>query len=245
MRNLAVRNDQGKASMDRWDLPEVCLDRTRPLRDQVYSVLRELIITGRLSPGAPVDEKGIAAWLRVSRTPVHEASKKLSDERLVTVRAQSGTTVSRLDRHEIEQSHVIRRALETEAAHHAAARVSEDWLNRLEDVQLLHAAALERRGFVDAIRQDDAFHRIVAEMSGYPMLWRAIEISKAQLDRCRHLTVPIEGRGEATLHEHEAIIGALRRGDPAASREAMRAHLDGAYAKTLDYIEQALAEPAP
>ncbi len=230
--------------MDDVALLDVRLDRTRPLRDQVYGVLRELIVTGGLNPGAAVDEKAIAVRLQVSRTPVHEAVKKLSDEHLVTVRAQSGTTVAPLDRHEIEQAHVIRRALEAESAHHAAGQVTEAWLNRLADIQLLHAAALERRAFVDAIAHDDAFHRTVTEISGYPMLWRAIEISKAQLDRCRHAMIPLAGQGEATLSEHAAILAALRRRDREASRAAMRAHLDGAYRKTLVYIDAVLAEAA-
>jgi GntR family transcriptional regulator, rspAB operon transcriptional repressor len=230
--------------MDHTDLMDMHVDRARPLRDQVYSLVRKLIVTGQLAPGAAVDERAIAARLQVSRTPVHEALKKLSDEHLVTVRAQSGTMVAPLDRHEIEQAHVIRRALEAEAAFRAAGQVTEQWLHRLEDIQLLHAASLERRSFEDAIGHDDAFHRTISDISGYPMLWRAIEISKAQLDRCRHAVIPLEGRGAATLHEHAAIIAALRKRDPAASRDAMRAHLDGAYDKTLAYIASVLAEPA-
>lgn len=226
------------------DLMDMRLDRTRPLRDQVYGLLRRQIVTGELDPGSAVDEKAIALRLQVSRTPVHEAVKKLSDERLVTVRAQSGTIVAALDRHEIEQAQVIRRALEAEAAHTAAGRVTEAWLNRLEDILLLQAAALERRGFADAIAHDDAFHRTVTEISGYPMLWRAIEISKAQLDRCRHAMIPMAGLGAATLTEHGAIVAALRARDPGASREAMRAHLDSSYRKTLLYIDTVLAEPA-
>ncbi|MBA3325270.1 MAG: GntR family transcriptional regulator [Rhodobacteraceae bacterium] len=229
--------------MDDADPLDAALDRARPLRDQVYGVLRELILTGGIGPGAALDEKAIASRLGVSRTPVHEAVKKLSDEHLVEVRAQSGTIVAPLDRRQIEQAHVIRRALEAESAHHAARRITPAWLNRLADIQLLHAAALERRAFVDAIAQDDAFHRTVAEISGYPMLWRTIEISKAQLDRCRHAMIPREGQAAATLAEHAAILDALRRGDPAASQAAMRAHLDGAHAKTLQYLDTILSEP--
>lgn len=220
------------------------LDRARPLREQVYDVLRRMILTGALGPGAPLDEKAIATRLAVSRTPVHEAVKKLSDEDLVRVRAQSGTTVAPLDRDQIEQAHLIRRALEAESAYHAAARATEVWLNRLEDVQLLHAAALDRRAYADAIVHDDAFHRTVAEIAGYPMLWRTIEISKAQLDRCRHTMIPLEGSGAATLAEHRAVIEALRRNDPEGSRDAMRAHLDGAHAKTIAHLDSILAEPA-
>jgi DNA-binding FadR family transcriptional regulator len=56
--------------------------------------------------------------------------------------------------------------------------------------------------------------------------------------------IPRAGRGDATLAEHAAVLDALRRGDPEASRSAMRAHLDGAHEKTLHYLDAVLAEPA-
>lgn len=219
------------------------LDRARPLREQIYALLREMILTGALAPGAAVNEKAIAHRLGVSRTPVHEAVKKLSDESLVEVRAQSGTAVTLLHRHLIEQAHVIRKALEAESALHAARRVTPAWLDRLADIQLLQAAAIDRRAYVDAIAQDDAFHRTIAEISDYPLLWRAIEISKAQLDRCRYAMIPLAGQGAATLEEHEAILDALRRRDPEGSQAAMRTHLDNAHRKALAYLDSVLAGP--
>ena len=71
--------------------------------------------------------------------------------------------------------------------------------DRLDDILLLHARALERRKFVEAIERDDDFHRYITDISNLPRLWRAIEISKAQLDRCRHMMVPRDGQAEATL----------------------------------------------
>ena len=54
------------------------LDRSRPLREQIYDLVRQLILTGKIAPGDVLDEKSIAASLNVSRTPVREAVKKLS-----------------------------------------------------------------------------------------------------------------------------------------------------------------------
>ena len=59
------------------------------MRDQIYPLVRRMILTGTIKPGEVIDEKDIAAQLKVSRTPVREAVKKLSDENLVEVIAQS------------------------------------------------------------------------------------------------------------------------------------------------------------
>lgn len=219
--------------MDISHLASNRLDRARPLRDQIYTLLRQLIVTGELAAGETVDEKAIAAGLNVSRTPVREAVRKLLDEQLVDVRAQSGTTVTQIDRHQIEEAYLIRRALESESAALAATKMGEEDGHRLEDLVMLHAAALSRHRYAEAIALDDAFHQAIADICGYPRFWRAIEISKAPLDRCRHAMIPRDGEGEATLAEHRAILAALVARDPETARQAMRAHLDTVVEKTL------------
>lgn len=215
------------------DLSTIRLDRSRPLREQIYQVVRGLLLTSTIKPGEIIDEKTIAAQLKVSRTPVREAVKRLSDEHLVDVVAQSGTRAAKMDRSEIEQSFLIRRALEMESAAQAARNMTEDHAEHLRDILSRHARALERRQFVEAISQDDAFHRAITLVSNLPRLWDAIEISKAQLDRCRHMMLPRAGQAEATLKQHRAIIRALAGGDPEKASAAMKAHLNSAYRSTV------------
>lgn len=222
-----------------FDLPRTKLDRRLPLREQIYSLMRTLILTGAIKPGETIDEKAIAAKLSVSRTPVREAVKKLSDEQLVEVVAQSATRAARIDRHEIEQSHLIRRALEVESAAQAARHMTQDHADRLSDIMLAHERAIERRLFVDAIKADDAFHAHIAMISNLPRLWRTIEISKAHIDRCRHLALPRPGLAEATLEQHREIIRALNTGDPATAAGAMHAHLEAAYRSAVVFMEEA------
>jgi DNA-binding GntR family transcriptional regulator len=219
------------------DLSSARLDRTRPLRDQIYPIVKMLILTGAIRPGDIIDEKNIAAQLNVSRTPVREAVKRLSDEHLVEVIAQSATRAVRIDRSEIWQSYLTRRALEMESAAQAAPLMTQDHADRLSEILMQHARAVERRHFVEAIEQDDLFHRAITEVSGLSRMWQMIEISKAQLDRCRHLMLPRAGQAEATLEQHREIIRALNTHDPERARLAMRAHLDAAYRSTETVLD--------
>jgi GntR family transcriptional regulator, rspAB operon transcriptional repressor len=212
------------------------LDRKRPLRDQVYSVLRERILTGHIPPGGTIDDKEIAAELGISRTPVREAIKKLSDEHLVDVIAQSGTRASRIDRHEVRQAYLIRRALEMESAGQAASLMSEAHLEALNAIYKTHERLLEQKRFVDAITTDDHFHRYIAGISNLGRLWTMVEISKAQLDRCRHIMVPRPGEPELTLKHHRDVIKGLQS-SPEAAREAMAKHLDAAFGNTMKVLE--------
>lgn len=214
------------------------IDRGRPMREQIYAIVRLLILSGKLAPGDQIDEKAIAGELSVSRTPVREAVKKLSDEGLVEVKAQSGTLVSKLLRKQIHEAFLIRRALEVEGVGHAAGRMSEAGADRLEDVFLLHKRAIERRKFVEAIGLDDAFHRTISEIADLPLLWHTVDISKAQLDRCRYLTLPQAGHGAATLEQHRGILEALTARDASLARRMMKAHLEQAYAGILAFLDQ-------
>jgi DNA-binding GntR family transcriptional regulator len=219
------------------ELAKARVDRKRPLRDQIYELIRNLVLTGKIGPGEIVDEKLIAAQLKVSRTPVREAVKKLSDEHLIDVIAQSGTRAALIDRHEVEQAYIIRRALEMESAAQAAKLMTPAHADSLADILMAHARALERKDYILAIAVDDRFHRTISEISNLPRLWRAVEISKAQLDRCRHMMLLHAGEGEATLEEHREIIRGLNSGDPEKARAAMAYHLERAFgnaAKVLD-----------
>jgi GntR family transcriptional regulator, rspAB operon transcriptional repressor len=222
--------------MDRLLVPSR-LNRKLPMREQIYVLVRRLILTCIIPPGAIIDEKMIAARLGVSRTPVREAVKKLTDEHLVDVVAQSATRAARIDRHEVEQAFLIRRALEMESAAQAAGRMRREDTETLSGILDRHALAIERRRFGDAIRQDDKFHRAIAEISDLPRLWGAIEISKGQLDRCRHIMLPKKGEGEATLAQHRDIIRALESRDPESARAAMARHLEAAYGNTVKAMD--------
>jgi GntR family transcriptional regulator, rspAB operon transcriptional repressor len=70
-----------------------------------------------------------------------------------------------------------------------------------------------------------------------PRLWHMVEISKAHLDRCRHMLLPKVGEAAATLEQHRTIIRALNTKKPDAAREAMRQHLDNSYKGTVRMLE--------
>ena len=52
------------------------------LVDQAYRQIRDAIVAVRLQPGAPLDEKALSASLGLGLTPVRDALKRLTLERL-------------------------------------------------------------------------------------------------------------------------------------------------------------------
>jgi len=207
-------------------------DRARPLGPQIYVLLRRAIVRGTFLPDEPIDERRIAAELGVSRTPVREAVRKLVDEHLVNVVAQSSTRVAPLDPALIEESRLIRRTLEIESAAQAAPLMSASHDRALGDALARQRRCIEEGRFGDAIEADDEFHHAIASVSGRERLWRTIEREKAHVDRCRHRMLALPGEAEATLVHHENILAALRARDAGRACAAMATHLDAAWTST-------------
>ncbi|AZV18366.1 MAG: FCD domain-containing protein [Mesorhizobium sp.] len=216
------------------DLDPSTLNRALPLRDQIYHKIRNLIVVGQLKPGEVINEVAIAEALGVSRTPVREAVKRISDEGLVKILAQTGTYVAPISRADLEEAYVIRRALEMESARRAAAKFTAAASELLEDNMAAHRLAISRGRYATAIQLDDVFHRTIAEICDLPMIWRAVDISKAQMDRGRYLAIPRPGYGEQTIEQHEAIFDALKRHDAEGAARAMEHHLETSFRNTLE-----------
>lgn len=215
------------------------LNRGIPLREQIYVLIRRAIVTGRLPPGALVSEIDIAERLGISRTPVREAVRKVSDEGLIEVLAQAGTYVAEISQHQVEEAYVIRIALELESVKRAAATMKQSYVHDLEDIVDAHEVALRRDRFDDAIARDDDFHRYIAEMNGLTTLWKVVDMSKAQMDRCRLLALPLPGYGSATIAQHREILRALETGDPKAAMKALKVHLDASLRNSLGILQRA------
>jgi GntR family transcriptional regulator, rspAB operon transcriptional repressor len=219
-------------------LDGVRLNRQTPLSEQVYALVRKAIVMGKLPPSAPIHEPEIASRLGISRTPVREAVKKVSDEGLIEVFAQRGTFVSDIRRSQVEEAYIIRIALEGESVVRAAATVTQQQLQDIEDIHQAHELAVRRERYDEAIARDDDLHRTIAEVNGLHMLWKVVDITKAQMDRCRLQSLPDPGAGLETLAQHRAIIDALASRDPGAARQAMMLHLATSLRNTLRYLDR-------
>src|SRR5678815_4380612 len=103
-------------------VPGKARKRARP--QQVYERLRELIIDGRLAPGARIVETDVAARLGVSRTPVRGALQRLQQEGFVVdspTLQQTRPTVAPLTSEDARDLFLLVGALEGLAAFRMAA----------------------------------------------------------------------------------------------------------------------------
>lgn len=221
-------------SGDRLSFPEhrdafpasASIDRSRPIGEQVYRLMRISIISWRLQPGDSVSESIVTDRFDISRTPVREAFRQLAAEGLLLIRPQAGTFVSAIDRVRWNEGRIVRRALETEAIKLAATRVTTSDLDELDDLITKHQRAFQALDFDNLVLLDDKFHSHICGLSGLPNLWQIIDGAKAQFDRTRYVAVPKMGREAATIAEHRQIRDALAQRNPELSASLLLAHID-------------------
>ncbi len=191
----------------------------------VESELRQAIIAMRLKPGEALNEKEITAQFGFSRTPVREAMLRLKDDELIEIFPQSGTFVARIPMAKIPEAVIIRQALEAMAVEHAALRRDPRALEILHAI-IRNQEEAARAGDLGRFHEvDEAFHAAISDAAGYPGIWRLAQTVKAQVDRCRRLTLPVPGRMARVIQEHQNVLAALEAGDAVAARKALTDHL--------------------
>jgi len=225
------------------------VERSRPpgvsQTDVVIEGIRQMIIDGELRSGdrLPV-EKDLAAALGVSRNPLREGVRALSMMGVLETRQGDGTYVTKLDPSMLlapigfvvdlqdgsgtHHLHAVRRVLETEAAGLAAQQIAPAELEAAAEL-LRHNETelrLEAPNHETVIENDIAFHRIIADAAGNPVLAALINAlgGRTMRDRLRRsITEP--GADETAHGEHLAILAALTAHNPDRARIQMSAHL--------------------
>jgi DNA-binding GntR family transcriptional regulator len=194
------------------------------LREQVKDLLLQRIASGELKPGDRIVETRVAAELGTSQAPVREALRDLELLRLVESEPFKGARVRGFGNAELVEVFPVRAALEELAAKEATKRLAGDVSGLEAEIDAMRDAA--RRGDINAlVRHDIAFHRLVVEAAGNPILeqcWKSLGIEGP-------ITITLYGTSvepEEAAELHAPLIDAIRSGKPGAAGRAARRHVE-------------------
>lgn len=207
-------------------LLEAKLDGDGSLTQQVYRLLRMLIIELRLVPNQFLSEKDVAAELDISKTPVREAFIRLADDGMVRIVPKSGTYVSPIDFNRADEGYFIWRSLETACASEVAVKRSLEDLYCLRENLDQQKRALADGDYLRFYECDNQFHDAMFRIAGYPNAQTLIETAKFEVDRIRNLKMRYRLRPiEEVQAEHAAVLDAIADRDSQAAGLAMYKHL--------------------
>src|SRR6476661_8876906 len=114
------------------------------LHEQVAQRLRQMLVEGRISPGAKLNERELATLLNVSRTPLREAIKMLAAEGLVELLPNRGAIALALNEADVLNTFEVMASLEALSGELAAQRITEAELGEIRAMHFEMLAAYTR-----------------------------------------------------------------------------------------------------
>lgn len=206
------------------------MTETRPTQADAYSLILAAIDEGIYKPGDRLVESELAERFGVSRTPVREALQRLETQSLLTRDGRS-LIVASLDHNQLAELYVVRAELEGLAARLAARHATVEEVRVLRDMV---AADRMLTGNPNALsRANKRFHRQIHLASHNRFLVRQLDLVHRSMALLATTSLEAEGRGEAALDEHEAIVEAIARGEGEAAEAALQSHISLAFETRL------------
>ena len=206
------------------------------LHDAVLNQLRDMIIEGKLAPGARINEGQVGASLGVSRTPLREAIKTLASEGLVEILPAKGAIVRRFSEQDIFDTLEVLKIMEQKAGLLACERASDAQINEIAALHHEMMALFARRDRLAYFKRNQEIHLAIVRASGNAVLAQTHEQLQARIRRVRFVGNEKPERWAGAVAEHEEMIAALVVRDAVRLTEVLGRHLD----KTMDRVRDAI-----
>jgi GntR family transcriptional regulator of vanillate catabolism len=192
------------------------------LEDKIYARIRALILQRQIRPGERIQVDRLAREMGVSRMPVMNAVKRLTQERVVDCLPRRGFYLKEYSKRELARLFEVREMLEALAARLAALRITQEQLDELNGMFQGLDLSPTPEALARYIERDRLFHSRLIGISGNPHLAHAMNSINLMIFTYQHGLTRLP---EETIREHLGIIAALRRRDAEASEAAMRRHM--------------------
>ena len=136
------------------------------MSETVYQALRSTIVGRRFEPGERLNVEELAREMKVSRTPVWEAIRRLGQEGVLQNIPNRGVFMAERPLERVRDIIEVRSALDRLAAGLAVERIKGSMLERLSRCLPDQLAALEAGDVASYYAADIMFHRLIAEAAG-------------------------------------------------------------------------------
>jgi DNA-binding GntR family transcriptional regulator len=198
----------------------------QPNPKDAHALILDAIDRGVYRPGDRLVESELAERLGVSRTPVREALQRLETQAVLTRDGRS-LIVASLGHDEMAELYAVRTELEALAARLAAQHAAREEVSVLAEMIEEDRALL---GDPQALsRANRRFHAQIHRASHNRYLVQQLGMVHRTMALMARTSLAAEGRGEAALAEHTAIVDAIAARDGDRAAEALRAHLSTAF----------------
>jgi DNA-binding GntR family transcriptional regulator len=194
------------------------------LSEKAYRLIKEKVVTLELPPSAVIDEHVLMQELGLGRTPIREALQRLDAEGLVNIVPRRGTFVNDISVTDLQKIFELRIVLEGFCARLAARRITEEEIEKMEDV--LQDLEQVKDGDPRVLMSiDKRFHRLLYLAADNEFM---ADILNRQYDLSLRLWYLVLNRLEEVRHsieQHYEILDALKAGDCNRAEALIQNHI--------------------
>jgi DNA-binding GntR family transcriptional regulator len=208
------------------------------LHELVAQRLRQMLVEGRIAPGAKLNERELAELLNVSRTPLREGIKMLAAEGLVELLPNRGAIAVSLSEADVLNTFEVMAGLEAQAGELAAERVTPAELSEIQAMQFEMMAAYTRGDLSAYYAINSRIHSAISDAAKNPVLTTVYKQVNARLQALRFRSNQDGEKWKRAVKEHERMVEALVARDGAAMREVLLTHLRNKRDVVLEHLRE-------
>jgi DNA-binding GntR family transcriptional regulator len=197
----------------------------RTLHDEVAGYLRGMLVEGRIPPGAKLNERELCQLLKVSRTPLREAIKRMAAEGLVDLLPNRGAVAVRLSETDVLPSFAVLADLEGLSGELAARRITSAEVAAIKARHQKMLACFASQDLSGYYQLNAQIHAAINDAARNPVLAKTYREINARVQSLRFRTNQNGSKWQRAVHEHEQMLVALEARDPVALRAILIEHL--------------------
>jgi len=209
------------------------------LHEQAAQRLRQMLVEGRIAPGAKLNERELSELLKISRTPLREGIKMLAAEGLVELLPHRGAVAVSLSEADVLNTFEVMAGLEGQSGELAAQRITPHELAEIQAMHFEMLAAYTRRDLSAYYTLNARIHNAISAAAKNPVLAQVYNQVNARLQALRFRSNQDGEKWKRAVKEHEKMIEALATRDSAAMRDVLLAHLRNKRDVVLELLREA------
>ena len=219
------------------------LIQKRPLKEDIFNVLHEKIISGVYKPGDWLRQDDIATQLGVSMTPVREGLDLLVSAGLAERVPYRGVRVRQMSTRDVVEAYGLRLILEAVIAQEAARNITDEQVQNLERMLNEMKTHGTLKEMSDERKLSREFHSAIAQASRNELLIKLYDIvANAFPDWLLYEALfrnpeLLADSTANTLKEHIAIVEALQKRDQLRAAQKSIEHVMESGKWLEDYLD--------
>lgn len=209
------------------------------LSEVAYREIKEMIKDNQFRPGDPLPEAQLCAILKMSRTPVREALRRLQNEQIVKIKPHNGAFVSTLDFTQLYNIYKAREAIEGMIASlNCREPVSvKDYMPIKDELADLIAQPASKKNNERLHEISVELIRIMRRNCENPILEDLSIMITEQINTLAHITRTIPQFPKESAPEHLSILEAIIQKNGPLAEATTRTHVRNSFNRILMSIK--------